>query len=136
MTKYYVDTCIWRDYLENREDRFRPLGQWALDLFQLIQENNEIILYSDAVIDELRNKFSTIQINELFSSFEDCLLKVDISPTQVQEATLLDKIRKTGFADALHAVLARDNNAIIITRDEHFIDLTDIAQIKKPEDLL
>lgn len=30
--KYYLDACIWRDYFENREDRFRPLGEWAFRL--------------------------------------------------------------------------------------------------------
>ena len=136
MARYYIDTCIWRDYLENREDRFRPLGQWALSLFQLIQENDEIILYSDIILDELRKRFSNAQINELFVSFEKCVFKVKITATQAQEARLLNEIRKTGFADALHAVLARDNDAILVTRDEHFSDLANVAHIKKPEDLL
>lgn len=38
-------------------------------------------------------------------------------------------LRKGGFADALHVILARDNNAILVTRDEHFIDLTVITRI-------
>lgn len=136
MTRYYIDTCIWRDYLENREDRFRPLGQWALSLFQMIEENDEKLLYSDIVLDELRERFSNTQINELFRSFETSVEKVNVTQEQTREASLLNQIRKTGFADALHAVLARDNDAILITRDEHFYDLADIAPIKKPEDLL
>lgn len=136
MARYYIDTCIWRDYLENREDRFRPLGQWALSLFQLIEENDEKLLYSDIVLDELRKRFSNTQINELFRSFETSVEKVNVTQEQTREASLLNQIRKIGFADALHAVLARDNDAILITRDEHFCDLADIASIKKPEDLL
>ena len=34
--KYYLDTCIWRDYFENRSDKFRPLGDWAFSLIKLI----------------------------------------------------------------------------------------------------
>jgi hypothetical protein len=36
MQRYYLDTCIWVDYLENRQDRFRPLGDWALRLIKQI----------------------------------------------------------------------------------------------------
>ncbi len=93
-------------------------------------------MYSDIVLDELKERFSNTQINELFLSFEKSLQKINITSEQTREASLLNHIRKTGFADALHAVLARDNDAILVTRDEHFIDLADIAKIKKPEDLL
>jgi len=33
--------------------------------------------------------------------------------------------------DALHAILARDNKAILVTRDKHFYDLADKVEIKK-----
>lgn len=35
-----------------------------------------------------------------------------------------------------NAILSRDNGAILITRDNHFQDLTDIAIIKKPEEVI
>lgn len=35
-----------------------------------------------------------------------------------------------------HVILARDNNAIMVTRDEHFYKLTDIVSVKKPEELI
>ncbi|MBI5002306.1 PIN domain-containing protein [Candidatus Woesearchaeota archaeon] len=135
MTKYYFDTCIWRDYYENREDNFRPLGEWALLLIKSIEEDNGFILYSNLIVHELKKEYNETQIKELFSVTIK-LREVPISKIQVQEARMINQIRKVGFADAMHVVLARDNNAILVTRDNHFIDLTDIAPIKKPEELL
>jgi len=36
----------------------------------------------------------------------------------------------------LHSILARDNQAVLITRDKHFLKLLDICIIKKPEELI
>ena len=56
--KYYLDTCIWRDLHENRVDRFRPLGEWALRLINNIIENKDKVLYSELTVIELKIKFN------------------------------------------------------------------------------
>ena len=38
--------------------------------------------------------------------------------------------------DILHALIARDNNAIMIATDKHFEKLIDIVEVKKPKELL
>jgi len=136
--KYYLDTSIWRDYYENRSDKFRPLGEWALNLINKIIKDKNFILYSDFVIEELKVKYSEEEINKVFEVIKKkgLLLKVDISEKQAKEAASLCKKKKVAFGDALHAILARDNKVIMITRDEHFIELADIVEIKKPEDLI
>lgn len=138
VTKYYLDTCIWRDYFENRSDKFRPLGEWALDLINSIINKKELILYSDFVIAELKVKYSEDEINNMFKIVKDknCLLKVEISKIQAKEARKLSESRNVAFGDALHAILSKDNNAILVTRDNHFLELQDIAEIKKPEELI
>lgn len=138
MKKYYLDTSIWRDYYENRSDKFRPLGEWALNLINVIIENKDFILYSDLVIRELKIKYSEEEINKIFEVIykRNLLLKVNISSSQVKEAAILCKKRKVAFGDALHAILARDNKAVMVTRDRHFFELVDIAEIKRPEDLI
>jgi len=138
MKKYYLDTSIWRDYYENRSDRFRPLGDWALNLINVIIENKDFILYSDLVVEELKVKYNEEEINKIFEIIykRNLLSKVTISNSQVKEAAILCKKRKVAFGDALHAILARDNKAIMVTRDKHFFELVDIAEIKKPEDLI
>ena len=102
-----------------------------------IREDN-LMLYSDLVVQELMIKYSKEEISSILSIiFNIGLLdKVSISKGQAREAADLCKKRNIPFADALHAILSRDNKAILITRDKHFQKLTDIAEIKKPEDLL
>jgi len=112
--KYYLDTAIWKDYYENRSDRLRPIGEWALAFINKAVEEGSRILYSDAMIREL-NKYHTMdKINAILSIVrnEDCLEKVSIDRKQVQEAKEISRKRNVPFGDALHAVLARDNKAI------------------------
>ena len=136
--KYYLDSSIWRDYYENRSDKFRPLGEWALKLINNILENKEYIIISDFVVEELKIDYSEEGINNILEIADkrDLLLKADISKLQVKEASILCKQRGVAFGDALHAILARDNNAVMITRDKHFEELRDIVDIKKPEELV
>lgn len=136
--KFYLDSAIWRDYFENRSDKFRPMGEWALNLINDVLENKDHILYSDLIIEELKVKYNEEEINNILeiANKRDLLIKVNISRSQAKEAGILCKQRSVAFGDALHAILARDNGAIMVTRDKHFLELTDITEIKKPEDLI
>lgn len=137
MTKYYVDTSIWRDLHENRRDNLRPLGEWAFELFRKIRTNKDIALYSDIILNELLTYFNLNEINALFQNKLplNALKKVDIYECQTKEARILSKTLGIPWADCLHAILARDNDAVMVTRDAHFWQLSDIANVKKPEDL-
>ena len=130
--KFYIDTCIWRDYFEDRKDKFRPLGEWAFHLIKYAIKNNISILYSDLIIRELKDNEELIAY---ITTGEDSFLKIDISEFQAKEAHNLSKRLKIPFQDVLHAILARDNEAILITRDKHF-EMLDIVEVKKPEDLI
>jgi|SRR3989344_1646032 len=137
MKKFYFDTSIWRDYYENRSDKFRPLGEWALMLVNKIISEEHIVLYSDLVTTELKIHYTEEEIKKMFNVLhDDALVKVDITFSQSEEAIILSKKRNVPFGDALHSILARDYNAILVSRDNHFLELTDIAEIKKPEDLI
>jgi len=48
----------------------------------------------------------------------------------------LKKKLKIPFGDALHTILAKDNEAILVTRDHHFDVVEGIVKIRKPEDLI
>lgn len=136
--KYYLDTSIWRDYYENRSDGLRPLGEWAFQFLKRVIAEGDIVLYSYAVVRELSKEYSDEIIAQIFEvlNAENLLLKVDISDVQKREAAKLCKSRDIPFGDALHAILARDNGAIMIARDRHFFELIDIVEIRKPEDLI
>src|SRR3989344_4225144 len=89
MRRYYIDTCIWRDYFEDRRDKFRPLGEWALRMLRAIIEDNDIILYSEIVEDELRKAYSQKEITDIFSLVPpEIFIKVEISENQRKEAFL------------------------------------------------
>ncbi len=138
MKKFYIDTAIWRDYYENRKDKFRPLGEWALRLFQRIIEEEDIVLYSDIIEEEfIQLGFDEAKIKDILSIVDDIILiKIKTSEKQLREARLITKQRGIPFGDVLHTILARDNNAIMVTRDHHFEELQDIIRPYKPEDLI
>ncbi|MBD3304155.1 PIN domain-containing protein [Candidatus Woesearchaeota archaeon] len=136
MQKYYLDACIWIDYFENRKDRFRPLGEWALDLIKKIIEDDALILYSELVEEELSTRYSPREISAILNIVpSEKLVKAEISDGQIRESMHISKQSNIPKKDALHAILARDNNAVLVTRDKHFQELQKSNIIKKPEEI-
>lgn len=135
--KYYLDSCIWRDYFENRSDKLRPLGDWAFLLLKKAILNNTLIVYSELVEEELKIAYSEKEIFDIFSIVpKEILIKVNVSEEQLTEAIQFSRKNKFPVKDALHAILARDNNAILVSRDKHFYELGKDVTTKKPEDLI
>ncbi len=135
--KLYLDTSIWRDYYENRADKFRPLGEWAFALLKKAVDEDIGIMYSDFVLEELRKSYSDGEIEKIFGIIDNTILfKASISNKQAEEAAKICKERKVAFGDALHAVIAKDNEAILVTRDRHFEELRDVVDVRKPEELI
>lgn len=137
MKKFYLDTAIWRDYFEDRKDHMRPLGEFAFRFLKNCEKKGCVVLYSETAIHELKRSYSSKTIKQVFSSFMHFLEIVPTSAYQYYEAKKLAVIKTDSHeSDILHAILARDNNAILITRDFHFETLQDIAEIKKPEEVI
>lgn len=135
--RYYIDSCIWIDYFENRSDRFRPLGDWAFDLIKKVIDDEDLILYSELVEEELGENYSAEEIEKIFSIVpSELFVKVNIIDKQIKESINLFKKFNIPKKDALHAILARDNNAIFVTRDKHFYEIYKKLTIKKPEELI
>lgn len=136
--KYYIDACIWIDYFENRSDRFRPLGDWALRLLQTIIEDEDMVLYSDLLIQEICSAgYEEEKVKEILGIIKSKnLIKVEPTKEQLKESRKLALKFSIPKGDALHAVLARDNNAILIYRDKHFYELHKTVKIKKPEEVI
>lgn len=134
---FYLDTCIWRDYFEDRKDGIQPLGEFAFQFLKNCEKKEYKILVSDVVIEELKSHYTQEKINEVFSSFEKFLMKISVSNEQIKEAQKIsEKNNETHFNDALHAVLSRDNKATMITRDKHFETLRAIVEVEKPENAI
>lgn len=133
--RFYLDTSIWRDYFEDRSDGVRPLGDLAFQFLKTCEKRRCTIFYSELVIRELRKDYSEEKIAQVFSSFGKFLAIAKISQEQQLEAQRLARLKPGSHeSDILHAILARDNNAALITRDFHFECLKDIADIRAPEE--
>ena len=50
---YYLDSCIWIDFIENRFDGLNPLGEYAFLFLKKCEKDNDTILYSQHIIVEL-----------------------------------------------------------------------------------
>ncbi|MBI2546234.1 PIN domain-containing protein [Candidatus Woesearchaeota archaeon] len=135
--KYYLDTSIWLDFFENRNEPNLPKGDWAHKLLGKITENNDKIIYSDIVIIELGAAgYSPQEIENLFDRIKPILIFIESTEKQVRKAKDLSSKRGVPNGDALHALIARDNKAIVVTLDRHFKKLLDINKSKRPQDLI
>ena len=133
---YYLDTCIWRDFYEDRLSKTgRPLGKYATDLFMRIMKNKDKILFSETLIWELKKDYSEEEINDMLNLLflNNTLIKIEILKDEHLEAKKLAQERNIPFVDCLHAVQARNHKAIMVSQDKHFIDnLSDIIKTVKP----
>lgn len=135
--KYYLDTSIGVDLYENRKGyNQEPLGDFAWKLLSFIKAKEYKIILTDLLIIELESAYSLEQINGLFFPFTNLIEKIIIKKEQRDEAYKIAKKRMLPFGDALHSIIARDNNLILITRDKHFRELKDISLHYKPEDII
>ncbi|MDD5163016.1 MAG: PIN domain-containing protein [Candidatus ainarchaeum sp.] len=135
--KFYLDTSIWRDYFEDRSDGVRPLGEFAFQFLKNCAKKGFTILVSDTVILELKKDFSEEQISDFFNPFESIIVHIAAVSEQYAEAKKEWLQNKAiPLNDFLHAIIARDNNAILISRDRHFAELLSLVESKLPEEVI
>jgi hypothetical protein len=134
--KFYLDTAIWRDYFEDRKDGIRPLGEFAFQFLKNCEKKGCTVLYSGLVVEELKSDYPKERVAEVFSSFKHFIVEVPISNEQISEARkVVSSVKGTHIKDVIHAILARDNCAVMITRDKHFDALAHFVEVAKPEDI-
>ena len=137
MKRYYFDTSIWLDFFENRNEHNLPKGEWANKLINKIISEDNKIAYSDAVKDEIVDLgYSIGEVENLLEPLNRILIFVEATKKQFGKAKDLSAKRSVPLFDALHALIARDNKAIMVTRDAHFKKLKDIIKYKRPEDII
>lgn len=137
--KYLLDTCIWRDFYENRISKIgRPLGIYASNLIRKILKNKDEIFYSDSLIWELKRRYSEEEIKDLLNILflTKTLVKIEIKKEEHLEARKLAQERTIPYVDCLNAVHARNHNATLVSQDPHIIkQLNDIAAVVRPENV-
>ena len=135
--RFYLDTSIWVDVYEDRKCYSgKPLGKYGLALLAKLLEDRYVLIVTDLLVEELYRNYSVPEVNGMLAPFETIIEKIVSTCEQQQEAVRLSKERKVPRADALHAVIARDNRLVLIARDNHFSQLTDISLSCKPEDII
>jgi len=134
MTTYYLDTCIWIDYWEERGSN----GERACQLIKKVLLENSLVLYSDLHVEELKHRGYTIdKIHKIFSICKPHHLRhVHMTKQQVIEMQHIATQMHIPKGDVLHAILARDNHAQCVTHDSYFHRLRDITLAKTPRELL
>ncbi|MEW6294983.1 MAG: PIN domain-containing protein [Candidatus Diapherotrites archaeon] len=116
-------------------DGIRPLGEFAFQFLNNCIKHNCKIIYAEPVLFELR-LFPKEFVEEMFSYFKDILIEAPATTKQTIEAKQIAEKRDLPFNDVFHAVIARDNKALMITRDKQFEELSDIVESKKPEEVI
>jgi len=76
--------------------------------------------------------YSSQNIGSLFFLFKKDIVQIFATSQQKEEA----RLQQGPCVDALHFILARDNNCILVTRDKHFVLFSHITTTYVPEDLL
>jgi len=96
--KFYLDTSIWLDFLENRNEPNFPKGDLAKKLIsKIINENGKIIL-SKAVKNELITLgYSKYDIEILFNLFRNNIIEIHTNKKQYGKAKDLKKQEKSAF---------------------------------------
>ncbi len=80
--------------------------------------------------------YSRYDLNDLFFPFKNNLIFIEANKEQVGRGRDISYKRNVPHGDAIHALIARDNNLNLITFDEHFKELSDITTPLKPQNFL
>ena len=137
LNRYYFDTSIWLDLIEDRDEPNLPKGLWAQKLFGKIILDDSKILYSDMTISELKVVgYSQHELNNIFKKLNPVLVFVNCTNKQVKKAKNISSRRGVPKGDVLHALVARNNSSVLVTLDKHFKKLADITRYSKPQDLI
>ena len=137
---YLLDTCIWRDFYENRFSKIgRPLGEYATKLFMKILKDKDKILFSEALILELKRDYGEKDVNDMLNLLflNKTLERIEIIKEEHLEAKKLSQERNIPYIDCLNAIHARNHKAMMISQDNHYFkNLIDITKTIKPENII
>ncbi len=131
-----MDTSIWLDLFENRNEPNLPKGDYAKLLLKNIITNKSIIIYSTVVIFELKsNGYTYEDIKLLFEPIRKILYYADAREFMGRARDIGIK-RNIPKGDVAHALIARHCKAVMVTRDGDYYKLGDIIKPQKPENLI
>ena len=137
--KYLIDTCVWRDFYEDRVSKSeRHLGKYATEFFLKVITKKDKIIFSESLIWELKKYCEEKEVIDMLNLLflNKTLIRIDITKEEHVEAKKLSQQRKIPIMDCLNAVQARNHKATLITQDKHILEnLSDIISSKRPEQI-
>ena len=123
------------DLFAGRKDKFRDLGEFALNVFRKVREGHYCLVISDWVVDEFKKFRDPKEIERLLEGLKtEHLVRITTTSEDKKEAR---RLSTNNFPDALHVVLARKANCIyLVTRNiQDFAEFQNYIEIKIPEEL-
>jgi len=123
------------DYYEDRKDSYTDLGSVAFNLLMKLLTLDITIVVSDFLQRELETFYTIDMIRGMTLHFERIIKRVQSTQKQRDEAKLIARELNIPKGDVLHAIVSRDNSAILISRDNHFQLLKHICKAMKPEEV-
>jgi len=137
MVNFYFDTSIWLDLFENRNEPNFPKGENVKKLItKIIQNNNRVLFSNNNFFELITLGYTKYEINSFLNPFRKSIYYVWSTEKQFRKAKDLALKRNIPKRDALHALIARDNKAVLITLDKHFQYLRDIVKIERPQNFI
>jgi len=135
--RYYLDTSIWLDLFEDRNETGFSKSVTVQKMMTYIVSDENRIVISPIIIDELvHNGHSKEDIARFFHPFKKLLYVQHCYREILVQASSIAHQKGIPKNDVLHALLSRNSDAILITRDGHFSKLVDITVPVTPEELL
>lgn len=130
--KVYADTNIFIDYLRQRTDCLRPLGEFAFQFFSDGWNCKFKLIISDWLLMELEKHLSKDEIEFVLKDFKDKGKLIFVRSTRE------DKIKSKNYIhpeDALHAILANKASAhYLVTRNhKDYVGCENLVKIVFPE---
>jgi predicted nucleic acid-binding protein len=140
MEKTLVDSNIFLDYYLDRKDSLLPLGEFAFQFIKKAVSCEYFVIVCDLILEELEKilKIKREQVMRLiFSDLEkkQKLFIVEYSDELALNAKRIALKRSLPLNDCIFALIAKENNAFVVSRDRHFHELADLIMCKKPEEL-
>ena len=87
MQRYYLDTSIWLDLFEDRNEPNFPKSDWAEKLLEKIIKEDSDIVFSDVIKDELiKQGHGKEEIRELTNSIRKIFIMVEVTDKQFKRA--------------------------------------------------
>lgn len=122
--KIYFDTNIFIDFLENRKDKFRLLGEYASQVFNRALSCEFYIVISNLVVEELIDHgTSKKEIRELIEWLQPKIIKIKKTRSDEINAKKILINHKTHFKDAIHYVIASKESDKLLTNDNQLKEL-------------